>query len=179
MNPRYSPAELAGALGLFPPTAEQAAVIAAPPGPLVVIAGAGAGKTETMAARVVWLVANGYAEPGQVLGLTFTRKAAGEFADAVLTKLAKAAASEVEAAGLRRELALPNADFGEALERVLRVLPRIMLGTMDGFFAKVIRGFQYELGLTGGRFDLLEGARAAASALLGPKKTDRIGSANR
>lgn len=72
---RYSPAELACALGLFPPTAEQAAVIAAPPGPLVVIAGAGAGKTETMAARVVWLVANGYAEPGQVLGLTFTRKA--------------------------------------------------------------------------------------------------------
>ena len=61
MNPRYSPDELASALGLFAPTDEQAAVIAAPPGPLVVIAGAGAGKTETMAARVVWLVANGYA----------------------------------------------------------------------------------------------------------------------
>ena len=59
--PRYSPTELAAALGLFAPTDEQAAVIAAPPGPLVVIAGAGAGKTETMAARVVWLVANGYA----------------------------------------------------------------------------------------------------------------------
>jgi DNA helicase-2/ATP-dependent DNA helicase PcrA len=43
-----------------------------------VIAGAGAGKTETMAARVVWLVANGYADPGQVLGLTFTRKAAAQ-----------------------------------------------------------------------------------------------------
>ena len=61
MSPRYSPDELASALGLFAPTDEQAAVIAAPPGPLVVIAGAGAGKTETMAARVVWLVANGYA----------------------------------------------------------------------------------------------------------------------
>ena len=68
MTPRYSPAELAAALGLHAPTDEQAAVIAAPPGPLVVIAGAGAGKTETMAARVVWLVANGYADPGQVLG---------------------------------------------------------------------------------------------------------------
>ena len=45
--------------------------------PLVVVAGAGAGKTETMAARVVWLVANGFAKPEQVLGLTFTRKAAG------------------------------------------------------------------------------------------------------
>ncbi|OBG29704.1 ATP-dependent DNA helicase [Mycobacterium sp. 852002-51057_SCH5723018] len=91
MNPRYGPVELAGVLGLFPPTDEQAAVIAAPPGPLVVIAGAGAGKTETMAARVVWLVANGYAEPGQVLGLTFTRKAAGQLLRRVRTRLARLA----------------------------------------------------------------------------------------
>jgi DNA helicase-2/ATP-dependent DNA helicase PcrA len=91
VNPRYSPAELARALGLFPPTDEQAAVIAAPPGPLVVIAGAGAGKTETMAARVVWLVANGYAEPGQVLGLTFTRKAAGQLLRRVRSRLARLA----------------------------------------------------------------------------------------
>jgi DNA helicase II / ATP-dependent DNA helicase PcrA len=88
---RYSPAELSCALGLFEPTAEQAAVIAAPPGPLVVIAGAGAGKTETMAARVVWLVANGYAEPGQVLGLTFTRKAAGQLLRRVRSRLARLA----------------------------------------------------------------------------------------
>lgn len=93
MTPRYSPAELASALGLFAPTDEQAAVIAAPPGPLVVIAGAGAGKTETMAARVVWLVANGYATPGQVLGLTFTRKAAGQLLRRVRTRLARLAGS--------------------------------------------------------------------------------------
>jgi DNA helicase II / ATP-dependent DNA helicase PcrA len=91
VNARYSPAELACALGLFPPTDEQAAVIAAPPGPLVVIAGAGAGKTETMAARVVWLVANGFAEPGQVLGLTFTRKAAGQLLRRVRSRLARLA----------------------------------------------------------------------------------------
>ena len=94
MNARYSPAELAGALGVFPPTAEQAAVIEAPPGPLVVIAGAGAGKTETMAARVVWLVANGYAEPGQVLGLTFTRKAAGQLLRRVRARLARLAGAD-------------------------------------------------------------------------------------
>ncbi|MEB3982183.1 ATP-dependent DNA helicase [Mycobacterium sp. 663a-19] len=106
MNARYGPDELACALGLFPPTAEQAAVIAAPPGPLVVIAGAGAGKTETMAARVVWLVANGYAEPGQVLGLTFTRKAAGQLLRRVRSRLARlagiglgAGASAAEPAG--------------------------------------------------------------------------------
>jgi DNA helicase-2/ATP-dependent DNA helicase PcrA len=91
MTPRYSPAELACALGLFAPTDEQAAVIAAPPGPLVVIAGAGAGKTETMAARVVWLVANGYATPGEVLGLTFTRKAAGQLLRRVRMRLARLA----------------------------------------------------------------------------------------
>ncbi|BBZ45465.1 ATP-dependent DNA helicase [Mycobacterium parmense] len=105
--PTHSPADLAGALGLFPPTAEQAAVIAAPPGPLVVIAGAGAGKTETMAARVVWLVANGYADPGQVLGLTFTRKAAGQLLRRVRSRLARLsglnldrrAATDFESAG--------------------------------------------------------------------------------
>ena len=91
MSIRYSPAELADALGIFAPTEEQAAVIAAPPGPLVVIAGAGAGKTETMAARVVWLVANGYARPGEVLGLTFTRKAAGQLLRRVRTRLARLA----------------------------------------------------------------------------------------
>ncbi len=85
----HSPAELAAALGVPTPTDEQAAVIAAPPGPLVVVAGAGAGKTETMAARVVWLVANGYADPGQVLGLTFTRKAAGQLLRRVRSRLAR------------------------------------------------------------------------------------------
>ncbi len=93
ISTRYSPAELADALGLFAPTDEQAAVIAAPPGPVVVIAGAGAGKTETMAARVVWLVANGYAAPAEVLGLTFTRKAAGQLLRRVRARLARLAGS--------------------------------------------------------------------------------------
>ena len=46
--------------------------------PTLVVAGAGSGKTELMAVRVLWLVANGYAKPAEVLGLTFTRKAASE-----------------------------------------------------------------------------------------------------
>ena len=50
-------------------------------GPLLVVAGAGSGKTETMAARVVWLVANDLVRPDEVLGLTFTRKAAGELSE--------------------------------------------------------------------------------------------------
>ena len=70
---RYTPGQLARVLRLPEPTAEQAAVIEAPLGPLAVIAGAGSGKSETMAARLVWLVANGMVRPDRVLGLTFTR----------------------------------------------------------------------------------------------------------
>jgi DNA helicase-2/ATP-dependent DNA helicase PcrA len=54
---------------------------------MAVIAGAGSGKSETMAARLVWLVANGHVRPDQALGLTFTRKAAAELADRVRSRL--------------------------------------------------------------------------------------------
>jgi DNA helicase II / ATP-dependent DNA helicase PcrA len=83
----YSPAQLARLLRLPEPTPEQAAVIAAPLGPLAVVAGAGSGKSETMAARLTWLVANGMVRPDRALGLTFTRKAAAEFADRVRSRL--------------------------------------------------------------------------------------------
>ena len=63
-GPRYTPVELAKLLRLPAPTPEQAAIIAAPVEPLLVVAGAGSGKTETMAARVVWLVANGVRAAG-------------------------------------------------------------------------------------------------------------------
>ena len=90
-----SPRVLAMGLGLPRPTDEQAAVIEARPEPALVIAGAGAGKTETMAARVVWLVANGFVTPDRVLGLTFTRKAARQLADRVRTRLRRLAAAGV------------------------------------------------------------------------------------
>ncbi|WP_336208151.1 ATP-dependent helicase [Nonomuraea sp. LPB2021202275-12-8] len=82
-----NPVELADKLGILPPTREQAAVIEAPLEPMVVMAGAGSGKSETMAGRVVWLVANGLVKPANVLGLTFTRKAAAELATRVRERL--------------------------------------------------------------------------------------------
>jgi len=85
-----SSVELARLTGLeHSPTDEQQAVIEASLTPAVVIAGAGSGKTETMAARVVWLVANGHAKPEDILGLTFTRKAAGELQHRIRSRLAR------------------------------------------------------------------------------------------
>jgi DNA helicase-2/ATP-dependent DNA helicase PcrA len=84
---RHSARSIAEALGNPAPTDEQRAVIQAPMRPLLVVAGAGSGKTETMASRVVWLVANGHVEPDQVLGLTFTRKAATELAERIGRRL--------------------------------------------------------------------------------------------
>ncbi len=57
---------------------QQFAAVTAPLEPAVVVAGAGSGKTTVMAARVVWLVATGRVQPGEVLGLTFTTKATAE-----------------------------------------------------------------------------------------------------
>ena len=164
----YSPSELASALGLFEPTKEQAAVIAAPPGPLVVIAGAGAGKTETMAARVVWLVANGHAEPGQVLGLTFTRKAAGQLLRRVRSRLARLSGTGLtvggqpadEAAGapvvgtyhafagqLLREYGLlspAEGDYPKPIEPATRLLSETELWQLA---FDVVNGYPGELGI--------------------------------
>lgn len=69
---------------------EQMRAITARPEPGVIIAGAGTGKTTVMAARVVHLVSSGKVLPDQVLGLTFTRKAAGELASRITGALEQA-----------------------------------------------------------------------------------------
>jgi DNA helicase-2/ATP-dependent DNA helicase PcrA len=83
------PAEVARRCGLsYAPSVEQAEVVQAPVDrPMVVVAGAGSGKTETMAARVAWLVANQLVAPEAVLGLTFTRKAASELGARIRLRL--------------------------------------------------------------------------------------------
>jgi ATP-dependent DNA helicase UvrD/PcrA len=86
-EPRFGANKLADALGLPQPTPQQLAIIECEQRPALVIAGAGSGKTETMAGRVVWLLANGYVKPGEILGLTFTRKAAGELSDRIRKRI--------------------------------------------------------------------------------------------
>ncbi|MCU1557782.1 MAG: ATP-dependent helicase [Microbacteriaceae bacterium] len=83
--------DISDALGRFRATAQQRAIIEAPLAPALVVAGAGSGKTETMANRVLWLLANGLVGPSEVLGLTFTRKAAGELATRIRERIAELA----------------------------------------------------------------------------------------
>ncbi|WP_343318123.1 ATP-dependent DNA helicase [Arthrobacter sp. TMP15] len=113
-RPLLSPYELAELLEQRPPTAEQAAIISSPLEPLLVIAGAGSGKTTTMADRVVWLVANGLVLPEEILGVTFTRKAAGELASRIrgqldrLGTLARSGEIELAPAASARDALEPN-----------------------------------------------------------------------
>ncbi|MEU8954387.1 UvrD-helicase domain-containing protein [Streptomyces sp. NPDC048518] len=97
MSPRLTdPEQLKELLGI-PFTPEQTACITAPPAPQVIVAGAGSGKTTVMAARVVWLVGTGQVAPEQVLGLTFTNKAAGELAERVRQALVRAGVTDPDA----------------------------------------------------------------------------------
>jgi len=129
---------------------------------LMILASAGSGKTYQLGNRVIGKVGAQGVDPERIVALTFTRKAAGEFADSVLSKLAGAASDDGEREdlikGVGREI-----DVEATLQKVVRALPRFQLGTMDGFFARVVRGFQYELGLTGGTFDLIQGPKLEAA----------------
>ena len=106
---KYSPADVARFIQLIDPTfpnpsQEQSLIISIVSNPLepaVVIAGAGSGKTETMASRVVYLVANGFVRPDQILGLTFTRKAAGELNLRIRKRLGQLAKG-MEKSGIER-----------------------------------------------------------------------------
>ena len=87
MTPAASPA-IRAALKGFDPTAEQWTAIAHPLAPVHLIAGAGSGKTAVMAARIVWAIEQKGYSPAQILGLTFTNKAAQELQERVQAAIA-------------------------------------------------------------------------------------------
>ncbi|GAB3594654.1 ATP-dependent DNA helicase AdnB [Angustibacter peucedani] len=126
---RLSAVEIARALGRPEPTPEQVEVIEAPLQPLLVVAGAGSGKTETMAARVVWLVAGGQVAPDEVLGLTFTRKAAGELAERIRSRLR----------ALRRSGVWSGSDLAPDLD--------VSVSTYHAFAGRLVREHGLRLGV--------------------------------
>jgi ATP-dependent exoDNAse (exonuclease V) beta subunit len=131
---------------------------------VMVLASAGSGKTYQLSNRIIGFIAMGV-DPATMVALTFTRKAAGEFTDAILSKLAEASLDLEKAERLRGDLAesgkhLGDVDFLLILESLIKALPRMTLGTMDGFFTKVVKAFPLELGISAASFQLVEGTEA-------------------
>ncbi|MFE0378191.1 UvrD-helicase domain-containing protein [Streptomyces inhibens] len=129
------PEQLKELLGI-PFTPEQTECITAPPAPQVIVAGAGSGKTTVMAARVVWLVGTGQVAPEQVLGLTFTNKAAGELSERVRAALL--------AAGVTDPDALPPAGHGPGTDQPPGE-PRI--STYHAFAGQLLKDHGLRIGL--------------------------------
>jgi len=138
---RLTPQDLAEALGIHTPTQEQARVIAHRLSPLLVVAGAGSGKTATMAQRVVYLVATGQVRPDQILGLTFTRKATAELDQRVASRLAGlSAAGLLPAIGSEHDRGVEGTadatDFGEP-----------MIATYNSFAGALVRDHGLRIGV--------------------------------
>ena len=137
-------------------------------------ASAGSGKTWQLSNRYLSLMVLGVA-PEKIIALTFTRKAAGEFTGRIMTRLAAGAVGEEPAAELAKELKeiifgradipalvigedssggvnLPVMDaayFQGLLEKLVAVLDRLALSTLDSYFVRIVRNFSLELGLSG------------------------------
>ena len=144
-----SPDALAALLDV-PFTDEQLTAITAPLEPGVVIAGAGSGKTTVMAARVVWLVGTGQVRPEEVLGLTFTNKAAAELAVRIRAALAVLPSHPVPA---------PVAPEGGAGATELPVEGEPTVATYHAYAGRLLRDHGLRIGVEPGARLLADATR--------------------
>ena len=138
-----------GAVPLTPTAEQQAVIESAAEGAALVVAGAGSGKTETIANRVIWLVANGKVRPSAVLGLTFTRKAAGELAERVRGRLI----TFVERAGRAQLNTAQRHRIDEIQELLSTSLEVPEVSTYNAFAAAVVQEFGSAAGAGGQLID--------------------------
>ncbi|MDG1324634.1 MAG: UvrD-helicase domain-containing protein [Opitutales bacterium] len=123
-------------------------------------ASAGSGKTFRLTDRFIYLLLCG-SEPESIIALTFSRKAAGEFFDAILCKLAEAAKNEPDRARLEKEFgfSITPKQLREKMSLLLGAMNRLTLGTLDSFFFSVLASAPLEYGLAIG-FDLMDESSA-------------------
>ena len=116
-----------------------------------IIANAGSGKTHRLATRYIELLERDVPAE-RIVALTFTRKAAGEFLDAIFKRLVEASSSAEAARALaaRTDMGgLTSARCLAHLRQLIDKLPLLTLGTLDSFFGRILRAFPFECGLAG------------------------------
>ncbi|MDX1565634.1 MAG: UvrD-helicase domain-containing protein, partial [Phycisphaeraceae bacterium] len=126
-------------------------VLQEPPHKLI-RASAGTGKTFALTSRYLHLLASDI-PPHHILATTFTRKAAGEIQQRVLSRLAEAVDSEPKARELSRQIGRPElraGDYESMLERLIATLDQWRIGTLDSFFVGLAGAFWLELSLPAG-----------------------------
>lgn len=131
----------------------------------IISASAGSGKTFRLTNRYLALIADGVA-PASIWATTFTRKAAGEILDRILTRLTAASASDEAALQLATALhrpAMTRANCVRVLRRLLSEIHRLRIGTIDSLFLGLAGAFSMELGLPAG-WAIADEADAAAES---------------
>ncbi len=130
---KYSAADISKLLGMdYQPTDEQTKVIEAPLGsPVLVIAGAGAGKTEVMSSKIVYMVTNGLVKPNEILALTFANKATQELDQRIKARLNK----------IRRNMGQRISYFEEEYNT-----PKT--STYNAFALMIVQDYGYKIGIS-------------------------------
>jgi ATP-dependent exoDNAse (exonuclease V) beta subunit len=126
-------------------------------------ASAGTGKTFQLSNRYIELL-HADVPIDEILATTFTRKAAGEILDRIISRLAEAATNEEAAREFAGQIGEDGLDVDrcrELLVRLTRHLHRLRIGTLDSFFSTVAGTFGLELGLPPG-WRIVEGVEDAA-----------------
>ncbi|XZE51851.1 UvrD-helicase domain-containing protein [Planctomycetaceae bacterium SH139] len=120
--------------------------------PLLVRASAGTGKTYQLTGRLLAILVAG-GEVSSILATTFTRKAAGEILQRILTTLADAAEEPDKLDSLRGQVSKPGLTSPQCrnlLHRLMREIHRVRVCTLDSLFSQLARSFPFELQLPPG-----------------------------
>ncbi|MBU4332563.1 UvrD-helicase domain-containing protein [Patescibacteria group bacterium] len=104
--------------------AKQAQAVQMSRGPVLVLAGAGSGKTRTLTYRIAYLIQNRVVRPGNILAVTFTNKAAGEMKERVDDLL------KIEGFGRRHSRMPPSEAFRGSFP---------LIGTFHSVSARILR----------------------------------------